>query len=235
MDRYPKPINLKGIAIDENDLLYTYQDDTRASGQIIIWPSSSKNGTELMKISGRLSGFAVDRELNIYTVQGINLWIWLPPRYKDSILKRVFGKPNIDGMLPTGTSSIYVDFSSNLFAIDMLNYRIQKMEKDDEYSETILSIKPIPLAIIGDCHSHLYTIDSQSSLIIYDLSGEVISTMRNAIDNPYNSDFWQHTYSGQKKENYIPEYFAALTLDSKNGDIYVIMYGYDKVVKFTLV
>jgi hypothetical protein len=57
--------------------------------------------------------------------------------------------------------------------------------------------------------------------------------MYNAIDNPYKSETWEHVYI-DRKTVFIPNYFATLALDSKNVDLYVVMYGYDRVTKFTL-
>jgi hypothetical protein len=232
-DRSPKASNIIGLLIDKNDLLYTYQHDDPATGQIIIWPSSSKNGTVIMIHSGYVAGLAIDRDLNIYIAWGLNIEIRLAPRYKESINNRVFGVPFIEGSLPISASSIYVDVNSNLFAIDTTNHRIQKTPADDKYSETIVQGSPTLIAIVGDCHNNLYTIDSNSSLIIYNSTGDVISTMYNAIDNPYYSDSWHYSNSNGKTV-YIPDYFASLALDSKTGDLYVVMHSYYRVTKFTL-
>jgi len=192
-----------------------------------------KNGTVIMTKSEGISIFTIDRYSNIYTIFGINLAIYFAPRYKDFINKRVFGRPFIDGRILTGSSSIYLDANSNLYAIDTDNYRIQKTPIDDEYSETIVQKSPTLVAVVVDCHNNLYTIDSNASLIIYNSGGDVISTMHNAIDNPLNADSWPYTNRSRQKM-YIPDYFASLILDSKNGDLYVAMYGYDRVTKFSL-
>jgi len=233
-DRLPKASNIIGLLIDKNDLLYTYQHDGSYGGQMIIWPSSSKNGTVIMIYSGHVAGLAIDRDLNIYIAWGINIEIRFAPRYKESINNRVFGQPFIQGSLPTSASSIYVDANSNLFAIDTTNYRIQKTPPDDKYSETIIQGSPTVVAIAGDCHNNLYTIDSNSSLIIYNSTGDVISTMYNAIDNPYYSDSWPYNTHSNGKTLYIPDYFATLALDLKTGDLYVVMHSYYRVTKFTL-
>jgi hypothetical protein len=57
--------------------------------------------------------------------------------------------------------------------------------------------------------------------------------MYNAIDNPYYSDSW-HYGNSNGKTVYIPDYFASLALDSKTGDLYVVMHSYYRVTKFTL-
>jgi hypothetical protein len=57
--------------------------------------------------------------------------------------------------------------------------------------------------------------------------------MYNAIDDPYKSDTWHQVYIDYQTV-FIPDYFANLALDSNNGDLYVVMYGYDRVTKFTL-
>jgi hypothetical protein len=232
-DRLPRAANIIGLFIDKNDLLYTCQHDTNMKYQFIIWPSSSKNGTVIMTMSGGISIFTIDRDSNIYIIMGINLFIYFAPKYKESTTKRVFGQPVINGRIPTGSSSIYLDVNNNLYAIDTENYRIQKTPIDDVYSETIVQKSPTLTAVVVDCHNNLYTIDANASLIIYNSAGDVISTMHNAIDNPIDADSWHYNNrNGQKM--YIPDYFASLILDSKTGDLYVAMYGYDRVTKFSL-
>ncbi|CAF3779669.1 unnamed protein product [Adineta steineri] len=235
-DRYPISNNIQALVIDKNDQIYTYQADSDGSDHVIRWSSSSKNGTYLIKISGRMADFTIDQDFNIYVAMGVNLWIYLAPTYKGTLTKRVFGQPNVSGALPHGTSSIYVDMNKNLFAIDMENYRVQKMPMDNEYSDTILTVNPSPFAIVGDHYGYIYTIDTHASLIIYNSTGEVVCTFpNNTLDNPCYSDYWNYPCIGQKKGEYIPDYFATITLDSNNNDLYVIMYGYDIVVKYTII
>jgi hypothetical protein len=125
-DRFPRASIIVGLLIDKNDLLYTCQYDDSGHDQVIIWPSSSKNGTLILNSYGRVFGMAIDRSLNIYIASGINLCIWLAPEYREPIFQRVFGEPFISESLPTSSSSIYIDAHSHLFAIDTENHRIKK-------------------------------------------------------------------------------------------------------------
>ncbi len=63
----------------------------------------------------------------------------------------------------------------------------------------------------------------------------MISAMNNTLDNPRDSDYWIHSYTGPNNQDYIPDYFATIALDAKNGDLYVIMFSYNRVAKFTLI
>jgi hypothetical protein len=110
----------------------------------------------------------------------------------------------------------------------MRNRRILKSPLDDEISEIIVDKSPPLLAITVDCHNNVFAIDSNASLIIYNSTGDVISTMHNAIDNP------THSNPGPFFGEYPPDYAASLALDFKTGDLYVAMYGYDRVTKFSL-
>ena len=98
---------------------------------------------------------------------------------------------------------------------------------------TVLYLDKLLLAIIGNSHNNLYTSDSNSTSIIYNSTGNVISTMYNAIGDSYKSDTWHQVYIDQQTV-FIPDYFATLALNSNNDDRYIVMYGYDRVKKFTL-
>lgn len=187
-DRFPSSTEIIGLLVDKNDLLYTYQQNRGSVSQLIIWPSSSKNGTVIMTPSGNIADLAIDRDLNIYMTWGVNVQIYLAPKYKESSFKRIFGEPNINGMLPIGASSIHIDANNNLYAIDIQNHRIQKTPPGDKYSETIVQKSSLLSAVVSDCHNNLYTIDSDSSLLIYNSTGDLISTMQNVLDNPDDSD-----------------------------------------------
>ncbi|UJR08044.1 hypothetical protein I4U23_012321 [Adineta vaga] len=236
IERYPTMDNFLGLAIDKNDILYTYHEDSKRYNHVIVWPSSLlENGTELLVQFGRFSSFNIDKDLNVYFASGVNLWIYLAPTYKESIMKRVFGEREISGTLPTGTANTYIDSKLNYFAIDMEYFRVQRMAKDSRYADTVMQVKPSPLAIVGDCNGNLYTIDSQASLIIYNSTGYAINTIQNILDNPRTSSAWEHTYMAGENDDYIADYFASIALDLNNGDLYVIMYGYNRVAKYTLI
>jgi hypothetical protein len=225
------------LFINENDVLYTCQKSGNDQmGQMIyefiIWPSSSKNGTVLFNKTAYSLFFAIDRNSNLYVFDGNYLYIYNAPAYRHLIGGGVWREFPYRIAL-VDSSSFYVDPNDSVYIIHRGKHQILKRLRDDMLTEIALEKTPILLAVVTDCHNNLYTIDSNASLIIYNSDGEVISTMHNAIDNPMDLDSFPYNMANGK-EIIFPEYYASLVLDSRNGDLYVAMYGYDRVTKFSL-
>jgi hypothetical protein len=58
--------------------------------------------------------------------------------------------------------------------------------------------------------------------------------MRNGLDNPMDTRLWPLPGYIQGGEEYMPDFFSSILLDRTNGDLYVIMYGYNRVTKYSL-
>ena len=231
--RIDQPISR--ILIDKNDRLYTVSPDTYTSYiRIIVSSSPSSNGTVILLIPQQVDAIGIDSDFNIYSASMYDLYIYMAPEYKAHTYKKLFGKFNPSGTLPEGSSNIFVDADKTIFAIDAQNRRVQKMTRDDRYADTVLERTPLILAITVDCHNNIYTIDSNATLTIYNSDGEIISRMVNTLDNPRNSEAGKQALQNHKNDSYTPAFFASLVLDQTNGDLYVIMYGYHRVTKFSL-
>ena len=234
--RYPKidqPISR--ILIDKNDLLYTYVPSSAGGGRLIVWPSTSENGTWHPALISECKGLAIDSTLNPWAASnGLNIDAYVGAEHKQKLSRHLFGEADPEGVLPVGSSNIYIDADDNQHAIDILKRRVERIAPFQKNSERVLIQTPILSAITGDCHKNLYTIDSNATLYIYNFNRELVRRISGILDNPRDSAAGKEAYAKLESGVEMPDFFSSLVLDPRNGDLYVIMFGYDRVTKFPL-
>ena len=234
-NRYPRFTGpIYGLLIDKTDRLYTYSKDSHLQNEIIRWSSDSVNGTLLFTPYTRIYALAIGTDFNIYIASEHEIDIYMAPTYISSRMRKIFGFPVISLKIACGSSIIYLAENDHLFGIEFNEHQVRGMVGYQENSTTLLPKPSFVTAITFDCHNNLYSVDIDATLTIYNSSGSIISTMRNALDNPLESSSWPLLGYVQGGAEYLPDYFSSIVLDPTNGDLYVIMWGYHRVTKFTL-
>ena len=235
-DRYPKIEHpLSRILIDRNDRLYTFVPESSAGGRLIVWSSASDKGTWHRARISECRGLVIDSHLNPWAASnGLDIDAYVGAEHSRKSSRPLFGLNDSAGILPVGSSNLYCDADDNQHAIDISKRRVERIAPYQKYSVRVLTNTPILSAITGDCHKNLYTIDSDATLIIYNSTGHIISKMSGVLDHPRDSPAGKEAYSKLGKGDVMPDFFSSLALNPANGDLYVIMLGYDRVTKFTL-
>ena len=188
------------------------------------------NGTNTKSFS-----IALDIRLNIYISEWNNHRVvkWLAPTYEKSIVVAGNGSSGSEANQLSYPQGIYVDGSGDLFVADTKNNRIQNWPYGSTDGIKLGELIENPVYITFDCLHKLYIVGKTNDRVVVYRTITKNEWYGRIILSTHQDEYLMGERNETDMDNFYD--FKAVSINSRNGDLYVLSAKRNRVDRFMIV